>query len=207
VLQYYPGINPLNWYVPLNALQGAAFGGIFLGFAAIRDFQTGFYDRLLAAPAPRRSLLLGPMLAAVIRALFPVAVVLAIGFAGGMTVPGGPIGLVLLLLSCWGVCLIGTLYAHGLAFRFKSMSAAPLMQVGVFVLVFLSEAQVPIEGMTGWLEVVARLNPATYIMRMARAGFLGDVTWTVVWHGLVATAVLAVPTLVFAERGLRRLGR
>jgi ABC-2 type transport system permease protein len=204
IRQYYPDLPNINWYVPLNVLQGAAFGSVFLAFGTIRDFQTGVFDRLAAAPLSRSSLLLANLITAVLRSFLPVVIVLFVGVLGGMSMPGGPLALAVLLLATWAIALIGVSWGVALAYRFKSMSAAPLMQVAVFVLVFLSESQVPAEGLTGWLEVVSRYNPATYILRMGRQGFLGEVTWAETWPGLVAFAGMFVVVAGFAWSNLRR---
>ena len=45
--------NALDWYVPLNAIQGASFGALGVSFALINDMQTGFFDRLRMAPTRR----------------------------------------------------------------------------------------------------------------------------------------------------------
>ena len=50
--------------MPLGACMGSAFSGVGLGFAAIGDIETGFFDRLRMAPAPRNALILGPLLTA-----------------------------------------------------------------------------------------------------------------------------------------------
>jgi ABC-2 type transport system permease protein len=205
IRQYYPGINSLNWYVPMNVIQGAAFGGVFLAFGTIRDFQTGVFDRLLTAPLRRRSLLIGTVLTAVVRGFIPFVLVMSIGIVGRMTFPGGVLGVVMLLLGGTAVAILGCLWGTGLAYRFKSMSAAPLMQVGVFVLVFLAPTQVPMAGLSGWLKVVARYNPATNLLRMARQGFVGHVTWHDTWPGLVAMAGMGLVLWVFAERGLSKM--
>jgi ABC-2 type transport system permease protein len=205
IRQYYPKLNALNWYVPLNAMQGAAFGGVFLAFGTIRDFQTGIFDRLLAAPLRRRALLLAVVLTAAARAMIPFVLVLTIGVLGRMTFPGGVLGVLMLLLGCIATGVLGCLWGTGLAYRFKSMAAAPLMQVGVFVLVFLSATQVPMSGLSGWLHSVARVNPATNLLRLARQGFIGHVTWHDTWPGLLAIAGLGRLLFIFAERGLRKL--
>ena len=83
--------------------------------------------------------------------------------------------------------------------------AAPLMQIGVFVTIFLASAQVPIAVMTGWLHAVARVNPMSNVLRLARTGFLGDVTWSDCWGGLVALAVGTVLAALFAARQFRHL--
>jgi ABC-2 type transport system permease protein len=205
IRQYYPNINALNWYVPLNAVQGAAFGGVFLAFGTVRDFQTGVIDRLLAAPIRRRAMLLSTVLTSAVRSVLPFVLVMIIGTLGGMSFPGGVLGVLLLLVGGIATGVLGCLWGTGLAYRFKSMAAAPLMQVGVFVLVFLSATQVPMRGLSGWLHTVARFNPATNLLRMARQGFIGHVTWHDTWPGLLATLGIGLALLAFADRGLRKL--
>jgi ABC-2 type transport system permease protein len=87
------------------------------------------------------------------------------------------------------------------------MRGAAIMQLTLFLTMFLSSAQTPLNVMSGWLHTVARYNPATNILRLSRQGFLGDVTWDGVWGGLVALVGLSVLTLWFARRGLDSLDR
>ena len=205
IRQYYPNLNSLNWYVPINVMQGAAFGGVFLAFATIRDFQNGVIDRLLVSPMRRRAMLLASVITAMLRTFLPFALVLLIGCVGGMGLPGGLMGLVVLLVASMAIGGVGCLWGHGLAYRFKTMAAAPLMQIGVFVLVFLSATQVPMQGLSGWLHVIARVNPATNLLRFGRQGFLGAVTWHDTWPGLLSIAGFGLVAWVFADRGLRKL--
>ena len=186
-------------------MQGAAFSGVFLAFGAIRDFETGIIDRLLAAPLHRRSLLVASIATAALRSLLPFVLVLILGLIGGMTVPGGIAGLLCLLIATIGTAVLGSMWGMGLAYRFKSMAAAPLMQLGVFVLVFLSATQVPMQGLSGWLHSFARVNPATNILRLGRQGFLGHVTWHDTWPGLLAIVGMGLLLTLFADRGLKRL--
>ncbi len=202
---YYPTLNALNWYVPLNVMQGGAFGGVFLAFGAIRDFETGIIDRLISAPIHRRALLLATVTTAALRALLPFVLVMILGFIGGMSIPGGLLGVLCLLIAGVGTSVVGSLWGMGLAYRFKSMAAAPLMQLGVFVLVFLSATQVPMSGLSGWLHSFARVNPATNILRLGRQGFLGSVTWHDTWPGLLALVGMSLLLGLFADRGLKKI--
>ncbi|HEX9258490.1 MAG TPA: ABC transporter permease [Acidimicrobiales bacterium] len=206
-LPFFPTRNALSWFVPLAAIQGAGFAGMFTAFGVVRDFEDGFVDRLLLAPTRRHTLLYGPLLAALARAFVPVALVLAVGALGGVEVPGGVLGLAMLLLACLGVSVTAACWALGLAYRFQSMQAAPLMQIGLFFAIFMSTSQMPLEGLSGWLKTVARVNPMTYVLGMGRSGFIGQVTWEAVWKGLVALAVLLALTSTFATRGLRKIVR
>ncbi len=96
-------------------------------------------------------------------------------------------------------------WAVGLALRARSQQAAPLMQMALFLAFFLSTAQMPLELLTGWVYQVARLNPMTNVLALARQGFLGEVTWDETWPGLVALAGMIVVLGVFAYRGLKKI--
>jgi ABC-2 type transport system permease protein len=204
-LRNFPTDNILSWYVGLAIVQGSAFVGVGAGFAANREIETGFYDRLLLAPAPRRVLLLGPAAASLLRVLVPFVMVLLAGALGGAEMPGGPLALVTLFAAAGGTCLLHTFWTLGLAYRLKSQRAAPLMQIGVFLTIFLAAAQVPLDVMTGWLHEVARFNPMTNVLRLGRVGFLGDVTWSQSWGGLLALAVAIPLAYLWAARGLHRM--
>ena len=204
-LPTFPTHNSLDWFMPLAAIQGSSFGGIGVAFGAVRDLESKFFDRLLMAPAPRRALLLGPLVAGTLRALPPVVLVATVGFIGGAALPGGPLGLLTLLVACFGLGVIACGWGLGLAYRIKTNAAGALAQVGIFFIVFLSSAQTPLSVMRGWLHGVARINPMTNILRLAREGFLGHVTWGQTWGGLAALVVVVPFAIAFAATGLRKV--
>ena len=201
----FPVDNSLSWFIPMTTIQGAAFAGITTGMGVARDFESGFYDRFLASPASRPSLLGGPLLAAMFRGLLPVALLLIITLVTGTDVPGGLLGIATLTLAAVGVSLIGGAWSTGVAMRSKSMQAVPLIQAGLFIGFFLSTAQMPIHLLTGWLHTVARFNPMTNILQLARQGYLGEVEWATTWPGLVAIAGSALGLIFFAYRGMRKV--
>lgn len=205
-LPAFPTDNILDWMAPFAILQGAAFAGFGAAFGVGRDIENGFYDRLLLSPAPRWSLIAGPMLFSAGRAFLPLCTVLPIALLGGARMPGGVAGLVSLVLAALGVALCAGLWGLGVLYRFKTMRAAALVQVGIFVVQFLSVGQVPLEAMEGtWLYQVARVNPFTQVLDLARQGFLGPVTWDQTWPGLLAIVLVAIGLTVFAWRGFRTL--
>lgn len=197
--------NAMSWYAPLAVIQGAAFVGVGAGFSAAREIESGFYDRLLLSPAPLVSLLLGPGLATILRALVPVVLVISVGLLGGADLPGGALGLATLSAAAIGTALLHAFWCVGLAYRFKSQRAAPIMQIGVFVTNFLATAQVPLQLMTGWLHTVARINPMTNVFRLGRAGWVEEVTWHNTAGGFLALVVFVALSFWFAWRGLKRM--
>lgn len=201
----FPTDRSINWYMPLGVVMGSSFAGVGIGFSTVRDLESGFYDRLRMSPAPRRALLLGPLLSALTRAVMVVTLVTIISFGLGARTTGGPLALVTLLAAGAGMSVIGTGWGLGLAYRFKDMRAAAIMQLTLFLGLFLTTAQAPLSIMQGWLYDVARLNPFTQILQLARAGFVNEMAWQHIWGGLVAILVIGTLTTVFAWTGLRKL--
>ena len=203
----FPTDRSVNWYLPLATCMGSGFSGIGLGFSTVRDIESGFFDRLRMAPTPRLALIIGPLITAWIRVLIVVTSVLLVGFLFGARLTGGVVGLITLYLAGLGIATAAAGWALGLAYRFGDMRAAALMQLTFFNAIFLSNAQTPLNVMTGWLHAVARINPFTNILRLARQGWLGDVTWNSTWGGLVAIVGISALTLTFAYRGLAKLAK
>ncbi|MEL6892548.1 MAG: ABC transporter permease [Actinomycetota bacterium] len=202
----FPTDRSINWFLPLAVLMGCGFAGVGLGFSAIRDLEGGFHDRLRLTPAPRLSLVVGPMASAMIRAVIATTTVVIVGTVFGARLVHGPLGLLPLYLAGIGISVIGAGWALGLAFRFRDMRAAAIMQLTLFLALFLTEAQTPSFVIEGWLDGVVRVNPFNNILRLARLGWLDpDMTWSDTWGGLVAISALGAFTTAFARRGLATL--
>lgn len=201
----FPASKMLDWILPMSTLQGCAFAGLTTGMGVARDLDNGFYDRLLMSPAPRAALLGGPLVAAVLRALFPLGLLLIVGVLAGANFAGGVFGILVLAVGALAVALIAGEWAVGVALRAKTQQAAPLMQMVLFLTFFLSTALMPIDLLTGWVHAIARFNPMTNVLDMARQGFLGDVTWAGTWPGLVSLAGMIAFLGWFARRALARV--
>lgn len=204
-LPEFPTDNILDWMVPFAIVQGSAFAGFGTGFGTVRDIESGFYDRLLLAPGSRLGLLVGPLLASVVRATITLVVVLAFGLLLGADLPGGIAGVLSLWAAGIGVAVVATGWALGLVFRVPNQRAGPILQMGIFFTTFLSTGNVPLAAQTGWVQHVARLNPLTNILELARQGFLGQVAWRTTWPGLLAIALSTVVLWTFAATGIRKL--
>ena len=74
-----------------------------------------------------------------------------------------------------------------------------------FLVLFPSTGQVPIELMDGWLATMARWNPATPVLAMTRQGFLGEISWSETWPGLLVIGGGLALFGGFARTQLRRL--
>jgi ABC-type multidrug transport system permease subunit len=193
-----------SFLIPVSLLQGAGFTGAATGVNLARDIEQGWFDRLLAAPAPRPVLLAGLVLSASLRSLLPATFLLIVGFIVGVQWPG-LVGLLLALFLVMGMAVVAATWGTSLAFRFRTQSAAPLMQIGMLLAVLTTTAYAPQSQLTGWLQTVAKYNPVTQVVEAARQGFVGTVTWSDTWPGLVTLVGLAAVLSFFALRGMHRM--
>ena len=198
--EYEPGYTAFQFVFVL--LQSAAFGGVFTGFGIARDFESGFARRLLLASPRRTGIVFGYALAALARWGLTATVLTVVAVVAGMDVGGGAVD----MFGLYGLALLvniaGTLWAAGVAMRFRTMQAGPVMQMPVFLILFFAPVYVPIELLNGWIETVASVNPITALLEAGRsllAGSPADV-------GLAFAVALGLGAgfLVWAVRGLRR---
>jgi ABC-2 type transport system permease protein len=196
----------MAFILPVGFLQGAGFTGAATGVNLARDIELGWFDRLLVSPAPRSVLLAGTVLSASFRALIPIALLLIVGFSFGVKFPGLD-GLAIAVFLAAIFAAITASYSITLALRFRTQAAAPLMQAGVFMAVLFTTAYAPQRNLTGWLADVAPYNPVTRVVNAVRQGFVGGVTWSDTWPGLVAVAALLALVTALALRALQRAGR
>ena len=195
--------------MPLSCLQGAGFAGAAAGSNLARDIEIGWFDRLLVAPVSRPLLIVGPILGAMSRAMVPATVVLIVGLLIGADLTGGVLGLIALYAAAAGFCAAAALWGMFIAFSFRTQQAGPIMQQGVFLVVFLSTAYTPLVLLHGWLGEVAHLNPMTHVLEMARQATVVGIepSWAHTWPGLVALLALATVLGTLALNGLKRMGR
>jgi ABC-2 type transport system permease protein len=182
-------------------LQSAAFGGVFTGFGIARDFESGFARRLLLAAPHRSGIVLGYALAALARWLVSAAVLTAVAFAVGMKVGGHGVDLYGLYALALILNIAAVLWASGVAMRFRTLQAGPVMQLPVFLVLFFAPVYVPLSLLQGWIHDVATVNPLTRVLEAGR-GFLAA-NPTEVGAAFGAAVGLALGFSLWALRGLR----
>ncbi len=183
-------------------LQSAAFGGVFTGFGIARDFESGFGKRLLLASPKRSGIVLGYALAAVARWMITATVLTVVALLFGMNVFGDPAEVVGLYTLAILLNAAALLWAAGMAFRFRTIQAAPLMQLPVFLLLFFAPVYVPLDLLTGWIETLATYNPITYMLEAGRSLLAGSPTEVALAFAL--GFVMIGGFAAWAFRGLRR---
>jgi ABC-2 type transport system permease protein len=195
---YKPGYTSFQFVFVF--LQSAAFGGVFTGFAVARDFQSGFARRLMLGAPRRGGIIAGYVAGAFMRWLIVGTIVTIAALAAGMNVYGSGSDLFGLFGLGVGMNFTAALWAIAIAMFFRTEQAGPLIQMPVFVALFLAPVYVPLSLLTGWVHAVSRLNPVTAVMESGRGLLAGSPVKVGLAFGLLA-AVAAVMA-VFSRRGL-----
>jgi ABC-type multidrug transport system permease subunit len=182
-------------------IQSAAFGGVFTGFGIARDFEYGFARRLLLAAPNRTGIVLGYAIAALGRWLVTVTVLTIVALIAGMQIGGDGVDIFAMYLLAALINAAGLLWACGIAMRFRTIQAGPIMQMPVFLTLFFAPVYVPLALLEGWIETVAKLNPVTYVLEAVRSLISGDPTDVALAFGLAM--LLATGLGIWALRGLR----
>ena len=205
-LRHVPGFDFHGGYTAFQfvfvLLQSAAFGGVFAGFGIARDFERGFARRLLVSSPNRTGIILGYGMAALFRWVMIAVVLTIVGLVAGMQIGGDGVD----LFGLYGLAIlfnqVGLLWACGVAMRFRSVQAGPLMQTPVFMALFLAPVYVPLDLLRGWIHAIARFNPLTFILEAGRGFIQGEPTQ--VGAAFALAAVLLVVFALWARTGLAR---
>jgi ABC-2 type transport system permease protein len=209
------GIDFRTFIYPGVLAMSVLFTAIFAAASIVWDREFGFLREMLVAPVSRSAIVIGKCLGGATVATFQGLVILAL--AGFAHVPYD-LGLFLTVIGEL-LLLSFTLTAFGvmMAARIKQIQAfMALTQMLVMPLFFLSGALYPLNGLPGWLTVLTRLDPLTYIvspMRHAVFSHLGippqvldrlapGVTWNgwpvPIWLSLGIVAVMGAVMLGIA---------
>jgi ABC-type multidrug transport system permease subunit len=182
-------------------LQSAAFGGVFTGFGVARDFEGGFARRLLLASPHRGGIVLGYALAALVRWLITASALTTVAIVTGMEIGADIPQIVGLYTLALLVNVCGFMWAGGMAMRFRTVQAGPLMQMPVFLVLFFAPVYVPLDLLSGWIHTVALVNPVTYMLEAGRGLIAGSPVDVGVAFLLAFVLIGAFVTWAF--RGLR----
>ncbi len=183
-------------------VQSVTFGALNTGVGLAEDLQAGLIERFRSLPMARSAVLVGRTTADLVRNVFVVAVMTAVGFMVGFDYHTSAIA----LLGALGIVL---LFSYALSWLSALLGLiapnAETAQAAFFpivaVLVFASAAFVPVETMPGWLQAFAKNQPVTAVIDAVRALTLGGPT-----AGKVVSALLWIAGIVavFAPLSIRR---
>jgi ABC-2 type transport system permease protein len=209
-LRGFPDVaSYLSFVVAGTVVQGTILAGLTTGIQMASDIEFGFFDRLLAAPVPRTSLVLGRLFGTLVLALLQSTWFLLVALIFGATYPGGVLG-VIATIGLAGITAIGMGgLTAAIALRTGSLSLLQSLFPFMFVMLFTAPAFFPQDLLSPVLHDVSVYNPLTYVVEGVRGLLGGDDALGDPWLGLFAATGLAIVTVslsTFAlQERLRRL--
>ena len=181
-----------------------AVTGLSRASALVADIQSGYFDRLLATPIRRITLLLGLMMADFVLAFCLTMPIIAVASAFGVRFETGLFGIVVFALLCglWGLAFTG--FSYAIALKTANPAAVNSAFLIFFPFAFITTTTVPKAAMTGWLQTLVSLNPVTYLLEGLRSVITGG--WSFDIFGAIF-AIAGVFTLGFSLALLALRGR
>jgi ABC-2 type transport system permease protein len=174
-IQNLNGIPYVLFLMPGIFVQNAIFGSTTTAIGLAEDMKKGLIDRFRSLPMARSAVLVGRTTSDLGKNLVLVLLVIGVGYLVGFRFQNGllgAVGVVVLVLSV-GFVFSWVSAAVGLAIKeVEGVQAA--MFTGIFPIVFVSSALVPVQGMISWIRPVANNNPVTQWANLARVLALGD---------------------------------
>jgi len=195
--------NYEGFQLPVAILQGAAGAAGTGGFGMVMDIERGYFDKLMLTPAPRLALVLGRLAADGVRVMALATIITVVGLFLGAGMDAGVVGAVVFVLVAG---LIGLAYSGiglSIALRTGSVQAAQAGFLIFFPLLFLSPAFAPKEVFSDWLELLATINPVTYVLEGLRSLVLQGWEWDRLAYALLSIAGLGAVTLSMTLMALR----
>ena len=190
------GVTYLQFITPGILTQSVTFVSIFYGLYIIMDRDTGILQKFLVTPTPRLALVWGKMLSATVRGLSQALIVLIFAFIlriqlhiGFWTIPGV---MVIVLLGASFFTGLSMIVASIVKTRERFMGIGQVITLPLF---FASNAIYPIHIMPQWLQVVAKINPLSYMVDGLRSLLVSGVTNGI----LVDIGILLAATLIISS--------
>ena len=203
-LRGFPDVGSfLAFVVPGTVVQGTLLAGLTSGTALAGDIEFGFFDRLLAAPVHRTSLVLGRLFGTFVLALLQSTFFLLVALIFGARYPGGPLA-VAATIGLAGITAVGMGgITAAIALRTGSLSLLQSLFPFMFAMLFTAPAFFPQELLAPVLHDISLYNPLTYIVEGVRALLNDDRSLGNPWEGLAAACGLAVATTAIATLALK----
>lgn len=188
-----PGVDYVDYVVPAVFVLAVLVGAMTTAIGMAEDLQSGMIDRLRSLPMARSAVLTGRSITDLIRNAAVLAVMVGAGVAVGFRFHGdvGEIVLGMFVILAFGYAFCWMNATIGITA--KDPASATNASVGpTFVLLFASNALVPVDTLPGWLQGFARNQPLSVTVSAVRSLFEGLPAAHYVWISLAWSAGLTV---------------
>jgi ABC transporter DrrB family efflux protein len=163
------------YLMPGIIIQNAIFGATTTAIGIAEDLKSGLVDRFRSLPMARSAMLAGRATSDLVKNFLLLLVVIGIGYLVGFSFENGLLGAVGVVVLTLAVSFAFSWVMAAIALAVKKLEAVQAAAfTGIFPIVFMSSALVPVQGMDAWVQAIARNNPVTHWANLARVFTVGQ---------------------------------
>jgi oleandomycin transport system permease protein len=190
-----------QFLIPGVIIQNVVLTAPVTGLALVRDADTGLADRFRSLPMPRSAVLIGRSVSDAVVFFVQALVMIGMAYLLGFRVRTGLAGIA-------GTTAVAVAFGSALgitcawlALLIRDVETAERALFFPFIpLAFVSSAYAPVGSLAGWLQPIARVNPVSSAVGVARALADGGPVAVPVLHLAAWTVVLAIVPGTLAVR-------
>ena len=201
---YNEMLNYKHYMLPgILTLLVTVIGFLLAGLNMVREKEVGTIEQLNVTPVRKHQLIIAKMIPFLIIGLID----LSVGLILGKLVFDIPfVGSIVLLFGCSFIFLIAVL---GLALFISTFSGTQqqFMFIAFFCMIIfmlMSGLFTPYESMPDWAQILNRINPVAYLMKINRMVMLKGSTLSDIKFEVISLIVIAVCSTSFAVRRYRK---
>jgi ABC-2 type transport system permease protein/oleandomycin transport system permease protein len=199
------GIEYVDFLMPGIFVQTVAFGAMNTAIGLSEDLAKGLIERFRSLPMARSAVMTGRTIADMVRNLGVVTLMIVVGFLVGFEIHGGwlKFGGAILLLLAFGFAMSWVFALVALSVRNAEAAQAASFPI-LAILVFASNAFVPVESMPEWLQKYNKVNPVSIVVDAVRALCLDLPATDDVLKALLCIAIILVIFIPLCVNRYRR---
>lgn len=176
---------------------------ILTAMAIVREKEIGTLEQLMVSPIKPRELILGKSIPFILVGYADMILITVVAFYWFQIPIRGSLPLLFLSTSVYLLSSLGT----GLFVSTISQTQQQAMMTSFFFfipMVLLSGFVFPIANMPTAIQIITYANPIRYFLVIIRGIFLKGVGMEIVWHQLVALAIIGTTLLVSSSLRFRK---
>jgi ABC transporter DrrB family efflux protein len=206
------GLSYVDWMVPGFLTTVILWSGMSAAAGVAEDSATGVFDRLRSLPIPRAAVMVGRSIADSVLVVWGVLITGLLGFLIGFRAHGpilhiaGAFAIIAIagFAFTWVFITIGLVSGNAQAAQGLSMLVVPFS--------FVSNANVPVKSMPGWMQPFAGNQPISVVINAARSLMQGGTNVVGIDHTTSHWVILSLAwcagiTLVFGAIAVGRFSR
>jgi ABC-2 type transport system permease protein len=207
VVEVYPYVPYVQYLLPgstvMSIFMMVMMGG---GIIFIDDKARGLHEGYLVTPISKLELITGFNLAGTVKAVMAGSVLMTIGaIIAGIPNPFEPVR----LFRVFAVIVVSALALVSMMFFLMVRVTDPLVPRAMFgvlntFLFFPSGAVYPQEAFPGWMQVIAKVDPMTYIVHALKNLMLKNTSFTAITFDLTYLIVFAAVAMTAATSLFKR---